>query len=254
MPKSKNLFFDENSSSDSLLEKNHKSTKTTRKNTGFFSRLCDNIAAFVSSVTTTKDIINKPHRCLSFAYFIIDKKSGKNRFSSLSSVLDRWFTILGAYFKQIGFGNSFVGFLVSVSLLPVTVLAVAAFTALFWIITIPQLLFAPITFGISLITLLGSLIVYAFVLFMVVVVLVSLWIGLIAALFGVGFVYNDEECRTHENSTESESDSDECNTTKYSCGTTTKPPTKPIIAESIECAPIIHESHESHPSTTDECA
>lgn len=221
MPQSKNLSFDDNTSNDSLLERFRKSAKTTaNKSKGIFSRLYDNIATFVASVSsTTKDLIEKPHQCLSFAYFTIDSKTSKIRFNPLSTIFSRWFTILTTYFKQIGFGNQLVGFLISASLLPATILAVTAFVGLFWLIVIPQLLLAPLTLGISLITLIGSLILYAFVLMVVVVIFVSLWIGLIAALLGVGFVYGDDACADDDSS---DSDSDDCTTTtKYSCGTTT---------------------------------
>ena len=200
MPPYKNLSFDDNSSNDSLLDRFHKSVKTS---------------AFVSSVsTTTKEIVNSPHKCLSFAYFTIDSKTSKVRFNSLSTIIGKWFTIMNTYFKQIGFGYSFIGFLIAISLFPATILSIIGFIVAFWLITIPQLFFAPITFGISLITLTASLFIYTLVLFAVFVVLVSLWIGLIAALMGIGFVYDDEDEGCGENDMTS-LDSNHSATTKY---------------------------------------
>jgi len=203
----------------------------------FISRFYKNIKCFVNLVTSAiTDVIVSPERRLIFAYFNINHTTRKVKFLPAASIISKWISIFSTYLQHIGFGSIYVGAIIAALLVPLTITTVSLLFALFWMITVPQILLIPITLGLSIITLIGSLILYALFVVIIAIILISMWIGLIAALLGIGFVYPDEICGVQSDQACDSSGDTEC---------TTECITDPDTSHDTDC--------DNDPDTTEGC-
>jgi hypothetical protein len=133
----------------------------------------------------TNSAFKNPYKFIVFAYFNVDKKTGQIVQCSFDTFMSKWLSIVLNYLKQIGFGNITIGFLIAIALLPVTIFSIISFSLSLILIFI----FAPFTLGLSLL----ALIPYTLITIFISVILSCLWVGLVAAILGIGFVYNNND-------------------------------------------------------------
>src|SRR5947208_10690112 len=81
-------------SNPSIVNTSDTSNTKTSTNYGFLDKLVENINSFSSaSLLTLKNLIDSPQKCLTFALFNVNSKTGSISFVSFSEIISRWFSI-----------------------------------------------------------------------------------------------------------------------------------------------------------------
>jgi hypothetical protein len=141
------------------------------------------------------DIKHNPHNYIEIAYFSFEENTDKLNNSNSKKILyfpqnivvHRYKKILYGYLTRIGFGNLQLGIILSILLLPFTISFLICLIFGFVIFTLPQVLLLPISFGLTMFSIIITCILYGVFAFTMCLVLSSMWISLICAVFGIGF-------------------------------------------------------------------
>lgn len=194
-----------------------------KSNLSVIDRFCETVRTFFEGVTTTcGDVVNTQQRSLDVFCIDICPDTGAISFLSPGTMFSKYCSIFTSYFEQIGFGSAILGMIFAALLPIVTVLTISGFTVVFVPVTGGLILMAPFTLGISLGALVGFLVLFFSCAFLAFVCLACLWLGLICAAFGIGFVYEDTDACGCDETTEE--DHCEPTTTPDPCGEPTTTP------------------------------